>query len=457
MSCESALDEALPFYVNPTYLELNVGSHSTRFHVGAIVGDMLVLLLFGFGSFVVAVCHGAWSGRPGERSVLGVRYRSLGAGRFPGSILFPLMFFIQPFVGSSLTLLVHGNSNGAVIAVVILVTVTLFVVAICSVLLDKANFLATFRTKEHVEFDRLMTEHENAKLGITQKIEDKSCMDKFGDFYEDKFEGLYGWWFCVPREFEHLDYDQREKIDLAILRKESIGHKDFVRRNGAMFDSYSGQYRWFLIFEIVASVALGIGDGLVESFGCSSVAILVAVVFGLYVVAVFVIRPFCSRKDFIFAGIITLLNFTGAILTALPGGMIDDERRERDIILVSSAALIIGTVAAIEGLVANGTRFVAEKVWGGDDHGDDDNEKHGDTGKTEERMDRGEQNEHIHVQTDDVPMLEVPRTDHQNAKLLEQHARHVAQLLAPHPQAEPPVSPPLPSTAVSNQADLDEL
>ena len=61
-------------------------------------------------------------------------------------------------------------------------------------------------------------------------------MDKFGAFYEEKVEGLWGNWFDVPRELEHLDFEQRSKIDIAILRKEAPGHKSFLKRNGAAFD-----------------------------------------------------------------------------------------------------------------------------------------------------------------------------------------------------------------------------
>lgn len=379
---------------------------------------MAITLGFGLVSLLFAVLHQMYhSGKHDEtRSILGVQYKSLGAARFAGSLVFPLLFFLQPFVGSSLTIFIHGGVNGQVLAVVILLIVILMSYAFGKVLLDKEGFLATYRTKKDVEFSEKLAQHENAKRGIIVKEEEQSNLDRFGAWYENTVEGVKGDWYNVPREDEGLDFEMRAKIDVAKVKDDHEGHKYFLQRYGAAFDYYDSDHRWFLLLEIAACALLGVCDGLVESLGCEKVGYIIVAVFGLYVISVFVIRPYATRKDFIFCGLVTILNFIGALLTVLPAGTLDEETRDQNIISVSSGALFIGTIQAIEGLFADGLRWIAEKL-----SNDPEKKQQKDAQKSAAtKMSSRDDNYNNGLEMNERPMMEVPmiQTDqtqqHQN-------------------------------------------
>lgn len=366
-SCESDLDEPLPFYVNPTGLELTAGKPEVRFHIGALVGNIAIVLGVGVVSLLYAVLHSAVLKTDEDRTFMGVAYRSLAAARFCGAVIFPLLFLLEPIVGSALTSLVHGNVNDAVVAVVVLVVTCVICGVFAMILLDRQNFTATYRTHEEMDIEKKIAERDRTAKGLPADDSDdeRGVLGRCDKWYERKIEGVWGEWFQVSRSDEQQPYEARAKVPAAALEEteeQQRDHKYFFLRYGAAFDYYDGEHRWFLIAEMLASVLLGVCDGLVESIGCSNVAIMMCAVFGLYVVAVFIIRPYSTRKDFVFGGIIMLLNFISAILTVLPEGTLADDDRDRNIVIASTIALFVGLIASAEGLIINSLRFIGERL-----------------------------------------------------------------------------------------------
>jgi hypothetical protein len=108
------------------------------------------------------------------------------------------------------------------------------------------------------------------------------------------------------------------------------------------------------------------------------VSYIFVALFSIYVIAVFLVRPFATRKDFVFQGLITLLQWIGAVLVLLPESSMSKDQVETNVVIVSSTALFVALVAAIESIIGNSFKILVEKMSGGgeeDDKGKDDEEE----------------------------------------------------------------------------------
>ena len=175
---------------------------------------------------------------------------ALAMARFPGCHLFFILFTLQPFVGSSFTIVLFGDTPATIFAFICLISMlTLICVIITQVASTQTRFMATFRSKDQLEREEKMIldlaksmNNDNQKKNSdhsrrsnnnsndderdsdlassllepsqrgdshdssgflskekNEEDEDESWVDKVGDFFETYILGSQGEWFDIPR------------------------------------------------------------------------------------------------------------------------------------------------------------------------------------------------------------------------------------------------------------------
>jgi len=348
--CGPRLDQPLSFYESPTGVEMTMGSdvkaRQVRFYAGGLVMNLVILICWGVLALTVAALHFGLA-RPASWDV------SFAFARIPGLMVAPCLFFGQPLVSAAITCIVRGAAGAIVVGIIGLVVVLATIAATAYTLLGKRRFWATFRT----------TEERLAELELLEDTEQ--------GVYVKYVEAPAGTWYDIPQiqladeaiagaddELFNAVSQARPTLPLEDLTDPTSSNHNFVRRFGAFFDQYRGDYYWFILAETFALFILGIGDAIIILVGCTAARWVIVAVFAIYMVLLIVLAPHNARVDKLIGWAVAVLELVAAVLAAMVKAG-DSDMIERAAI-VASLALFVGLGGALLAVVADGVKYLAD-------------------------------------------------------------------------------------------------
>ena len=280
-------------------LGLSIGDapdEGVRGHVGAVLGNLVVLITVAtlVGGVLSGVRHVYTKQRDGtaDRSF----QRSLAFCRFPGVMLFPTMFLLQPIATSSVVIL--GRSNGDA-ASIVLAVMGLLTSALCVVgagVLVMRWVLPRFVCVPWVPATKGAEDASDTSLTGHSTNGDGNEPDIAA---ANRRRGML-FWFVSPQD---------EWVP-TMAAKDATAASCLMRQFDLVLEPYRRGRASFVVIELLVSAVGGVVGGLLEVMQCMPPAVMAFCLYLLFCLAMIIMRPYTRPADF-------ALQLTAAVLQLL--------------------------------------------------------------------------------------------------------------------------------------------
>ena len=351
--CDFYYGEPLPWSSHP--LQFAIGNAPTRYYLGATVGNFAIVLVFFMIHF--GVVHFSAENRRRSLAMAAAKMN------FPSISFIPLLLLVQESVTSGVIVLIHGGADdivGKVVApIVLLLWVGSIVAGVTRVTVffsSRYELLPAIRKAEKALADARQAKKKQLKKARKQRVKTgKATNVDDEDVDDDLIDEEKAILLATEAEMDAVaDARRRHRITIffqgdggwvdrvgsakSVPNSRKKLHRDpakgTTKMYSALFDTYRPTREWFFSVEAFVILAMAVLVAIRPSdFDCEIIYICLVVLFGLYLTAVLVLRPYVCLYHAIFYVLVAMAQLLAAVFILVG-------KRNEDAALIEGASVL---------------------------------------------------------------------------------------------------------------------